>query len=88
MTNKVAAEKYQALALKAAEAYQVLEDQHDTADFLREQTHDNGDPEYALKESLWWLGKAVANALTYADEYRQDAEKGIEEANIGGTAES
>ena len=75
MTSEDAAKRYQELALKLSYLYHQIDDLHETAEFLTEQTHDNGDPEYALDKGLWWLGKAIATANTYADEYREDAYK-------------
>jgi hypothetical protein len=86
MTNDDAAKKYQEIALKLSYLYHQINDLHDTAEFITEQTHDNGDPEYALEKGLWWLGQAVATATTYADEYREDAEKAPKEKKSG-TAE-
>lgn len=88
MTNKEAAERYQRLATELSDLYGKVEDLYRTAEFLSDRTGDCGDPEDALKEALWWLGNAISDASSYAAEYREDADKGIEEANPDGASAS
>ncbi len=73
MTNEKAAEEYGRLAIELADAINEISDARDRARYLAEQCKDNGDPAYKLDEALSYLAPALAMAVSYSRDYRNDA---------------
>ena len=75
MTKNEAAKRYMEKALELADIILRLEDIRIHLDYTTKSMDDAGDPAYMAEEGLTRLGVSLAAALTYAEDYRKEAEE-------------
>lgn len=69
------AEDYFEVAAKLAVIIGQVDEIKTTCGYLRGRANDNGDPYFDLQPALEHLGVALAAAVVYADEYKEEAGK-------------
>lgn len=74
-TNQQLAGNYGKCAAELANTFAKLWEMDEHFKQMFEAIDDNGDPYYSLEEALLHLGKALADTVTYADEYGKEALK-------------
>lgn len=79
------ADGYRRQAVEMATAMAKLWDMHELFECMSESAGDNADPQYSLETALLHLGKALADTVTYASEYKEEAEKENKTKKQGGT---
>lgn len=67
--------RYQDQAVKLAHLISDLGDVYDRLKYTSEQAEDNGDPYFKLLDAFLPLATALASCVTYADEYKAEADK-------------
>lgn len=82
MDKEEAYKRYHAGAVKLA--YRILDiaDIRDSMEYTSQKCEDNGDVGMRLDEALDKLGIALAHALVYANEYKNEHE-GVEDVDAG-----
>jgi hypothetical protein len=75
MTSREIHDRYSEMAVELAAIIGKIDDMKGQSEYISRETKDNGDPSIDLSEALEKLGVALANIITYADEYLNDAEK-------------
>lgn len=74
-SNEYAAICYNEIAENLAKIVVDLRELENRAKWISEEMTDNGDPHFALSDTVRYAGIALAEAMTYAMEYRKDAAK-------------
>ena len=75
MTLKDVVDRYNEIAKDLAKAVNEISEVRDTASYLEDECHDNGDPKYKLDEALSKLAPALAIVVEYGKEYEDEMKK-------------
>lgn len=83
-TSQQLAGNYGKYAAELANTFAKLWEMDEHFKQMFEAVDDNGDPYFSLETALLHLGKALADTVTYASEYKEEAEKESDEKALKG----